>query len=161
MSRRSLSVISLTLVWCGLWGAVSFANVASGLALSLLLSTDWASGAGAIRLRPLLKFTWLVIVDLVRSTIDVAIEILTPTDRTEEAIVAVDLPATGSAHVLLLSAAMTLSPGTAVVDVNPETGRYYIHMLHVSKLEATVAHAVQLGDLACAALPDPAAGVAS
>jgi len=146
-------VISLTLVWCGLWGAISVANVASGLALSLLLSLGWASGTGFIRLRPLLKFTWLVIVDLIRSTVDVAIEILTPPDRTEEAIIAVDLPATSNAHVLLLSAAITLSPGTAVVDVNPETGRYYIHLLHVNKLETTAAHAVQLGELACAALP--------
>ncbi len=153
MTRRALAVISLTLVWCGLWGAISFANVASGLVLSVLLSIGWAHSDGTIRLGPLLKFTWLVIVDLVRSTFDVAVEILTPTDRTEEAIVAVDLPATGKSHLLLLSAAITLSPGTAVVDVNPETGRYYIHLLHVNKLEATVAHAIQLGELACAALP--------
>ena len=60
-----------------------------------------------IRFRPLLKFAWLVFVDLARSTINVAIEIATPNDGTEEVIVAVDLPATGSEHMLLLSASIT------------------------------------------------------
>ena len=64
-----------------------------------------------------------------------------------------DLPDTGSEHLLLLSAAITLSPGTAVVDVDHNTGRYYVHLLHVSKRESTVAHVHRIGELACRALP--------
>lgn len=150
-----MTTAGLTVIWCGLWGSVSIANVVSGLALSVVVlnASRNAGGGGVIHVWPLLRFAWLVGIDLARSTFDVAVAILTPTDRTEEAIVAVDLPATGSEHLLLLSASITLSPGTAVVDVDAETGRYYIHLLHASKRETTVAHALRLGELACKALP--------
>lgn len=156
--RRVVTTAGLTLVWCGLWGSVSVANVLSGLALSVVvLAVDrGTTSRQVIRFRPLLRFAWLVLIDLARSTIDVAVEIATPNDGTEEAIVAVDLPATGSEHMLLLSASITLSPGTAVVDVDRGTGRYYIHLLHGSKSTSTVAHAHKLAELACEALPTSA-----
>ena len=153
--RRAVTTAGLTLVWCGLWGSVSVANVLSGLALSIVvLATDRGSTSRhVIRFRPLLRFAWLVLVDLALSTISVAVEIVTAGDRTEEVIVAVDLPVTGSEHMLLLSASITLSPGTAVIDVDRRTGRYYIHLLHGNKRTATVAHAHKLAELACKALP--------
>ena len=153
--RRAVTTAGLTLVWCGLWGSVSVANVLSGLAVSIVvLATDrGATSRHVIRFRPLLRFAWLVLVDLALSTISVAVEIVTAGDGTEEVIVAVDLPATGSEHMLLLSASITLSPGTAVIDVDRRTGRYYIHLLHGSKRAATVAHAHKLAELACKALP--------
>jgi multicomponent Na+:H+ antiporter subunit E len=150
-----VTTAGLVLVWCGLWGSVSIANLASGLALSVVvLAADRGPTARhVISFRPLLRFAWLVFVDLARSTINVAIEIATPNDGTEEVIVAVDLPATGSEHMLLLSASITLSPGTAVVDVDRSTGRYYIHLLHGRLSDETVAHAHKLAKLACEALP--------
>ena len=155
MPRRVVTTAGLVMVWCGLWGSVSIANLASGLALSVVvLAADRGPTAShVIRFRPLLKFAWLVLVDLARSTINVAIEIATPNDGTEEVIVAVDLPATGSEHMLLLSASITLSPGTAVVDVDRSSGRYYIHLLHGRLSDETVAHAHELAKLACEALP--------
>lgn len=153
--RRAVTTAGLVMVWCGLWGSVSVANLASGVALSVVvLAADRGPTARhAIRFRPLLRFAWLVFVDLARSTINVAIEIATPNDGTEEVIVAVDLPATGSEHMLLLSASITLSPGTAVVDVDRSSGRYYIHLLHGRLSAETVAHARELARLACEALP--------
>lgn len=153
--RRVVTTAGLVMVWCGLWGSVSIANLASGLALSVVvLAADRGPTARrVIRFRPLLKFAWLVFLDLARSTINVAIEIATPNDGTEEVIVAVDLPATGSEHMLLLSASITLSPGTAVVDVDRSSGRYYIHLLHGRLSSETVAHAHKLAKLACEALP--------
>lgn len=153
--RRVVTTAGLVLVWCGLWGSVSIANLASGLVLSVVvLAADRGPTARhVIRFRPLLRFAWLVLVDLARSTVNVAIEIATPNDGTEEVIVAVDLPATGSEHMLLLSASITLSPGTAVVDVDRSSGRYYIHLLHGRLSAETVAHAHKLAKLACEALP--------
>ena len=153
--RGVVTTAGLVLVWCGLWGSVSIANLASGLALSVVvLAADRGPTAHhAIRFRPLLRFAWLVLVDLARSTANVALEIATPNDGTEEVIVAVDLPATGSEHMLLLSASITLSPGTAVVDVDRSSGRYYIHLLHGRLSAETVAHAHELAKLACEALP--------
>jgi len=153
--RRAVTAAGLVMVWCGLWGSVSIANLASGLALSVVvLAADRGPTARhVIRFRPLPRFAWLVLLDLARSTVSVAIEIVTPNDGTEEVIIAVDLPATGSEHVLLLSASITLSPGTAVVDVDRSSGRYYIHLLHGRLSDETAAHARKLADLACEALP--------
>jgi multicomponent Na+:H+ antiporter subunit E len=153
--RRVSTVIAMTVAWCGLWGGLSVANVASGLAVSAgIVAVGVGTPAqGGVRIVPLLHLLWLVLVDLIRSTIDVAIEILTPTDRTEEGIVAVDLPAGSNQHLLLLMAAITLTPGTAVVDADSDTGRLYLHLLHVDKRHATTNHARKLAQLACEALP--------
>ena len=150
-----MTMVGLTLAWCVLWGSVSVANTISGLALSVLLLNAGRSAANrrVIRFWPLMRFARLVLVDLVRSTVAVAVEIITPTDHTDEAIIAVDLPHTGSEHTLLISGSITLSPGTAVVDIDASTGRYYIHLLHRSKREVTVAHARKLAEVACEALP--------
>lgn len=154
-TRRIVTAAALTLIWCGLWGSVSVANAASGLVLSVVVLAAGGAVAnpGGIRILPLLRFAWRVVVDLARSTVDVAVEIVTPTDRTEEAIIAVDLPDGGSDHLLLLSAAITLSPGTAVVEADGEAGRLYVHLLHVQRRQAVEAHARELAQLACEALP--------
>ena len=153
--RRLLTVASLTLVWCGLWTRVSVANVATGLAVSLAVIALGVGTAnrGGIRPRPLARLMWLVAVDLVKSTISVAIEIATPRDRTNESIIAVDIPSDGRDHLLLLAIAVTLTPGTAVVDADPDSARLYLHLLHDDRRDATIHHVEELSRLACAALP--------
>jgi len=153
--RRALAIGSLTAAWCAMWQTVSIANIASGVVLAIGVTTlgVGTSGRGGVRLRPLAKLIWLVWVDLFRSTIDVAIEIITPTDRTEEAIIAVQLPSTAREHLLLLIVTITLTPGTAVVDADPDSGVIYLHVLHHSRSEDTTAHVLELARLACDALP--------
>jgi len=153
--RRVMTIALLTLAWCGLWRSISLANILSGVVVStaLIVSKVGTSGRGGVRLIPLFKLLWLVFKDLVSSTISVAVEILTPTDNTEEAIVAVVVPTDSRHHLLLLVVAITLTPGTAVVDTDPESSTLYLHLLHVSQLEDTVAHVEELARLACEALP--------
>ena len=43
----------------------------------------------------------------------------------------------------------------AVIDVDPETSRIYLHILHAERAEATAEHVQELADLACCALPMP------
>ncbi len=147
--------MALTIIWCGLWGCISFANVAAGLLVSLAVTTAGLSTSyrGGVHLVPLAKFCWLVLVDLVRSTVSVGAEILTPTDRTNESIVAVQVPIASREHLLLLVATITLTPGTAVVDADPDNATLYLHLLHDNHRAATVAHVERLADLANAALP--------
>ena len=153
--RRLLTVATLTAVWCALWGEVSVANVAAGLvvAAAVVASGIGTAGEGRVRLVPLLRLLWLVAVDLVRSTVDVAAEILTITDHTDESIVAVEIPPAGRDHLLLLVVAITLTPGTAVVDADPDAGIVYLHLLHDRRRAETVAHVQRLTEAACRALP--------
>lgn len=158
--KRVLSIAALTLAWCALWGNFSFANALSGIALTVLVTSRKVAtpNIGAIRLVPLLKLSWLILVDLAKSTYEVAAEILTPTDRTDESIVAITLPLEARDHLLLLVSAITLTPGTAVVDADPDTGVLYLHLLHDRRREETIAHAHELAALACEALPLSAHG---
>ena len=153
--RRAITMASLVFAWCALWGEPSVANVASGTAIAALVTGPGIGtpGRGRIVTRPLLRFAALVAVDLVRSTVAVAREILTPTDSTDEAIVAVSVPFESRTHLLLLIAAVTVTPGTAVVDADPDTGMLYLHLLHGDRRAETERHVRELAQLACAALP--------
>ncbi len=161
--RKLVTIAFLTLVWCGLWGEVTPANVLGGLAIAVALAATGigTSGEGGIRIGPLLRLVGLVIIDLARSTVNVAAEIITPTDSTDESVVAVEVPLPSRDHLLLLVVAVTLTPGTAVVDADPDTGTLYLHLLHDKRRDSTIEHVHELARLACAALPVPAAEEAS
>jgi len=148
-------VAALTVAWCALWQEVSIANLlaGAGLAAVVLATGVGTPTSGALRAVPLAKLLWVVFIDLVTSTIDVAKEILTATDYTHEAIIAVEIPAEGRHHFLLLIIAVTLTPGTAVVDADPDTGTLYLHLLHAERRNEVAEHVRQLTDLACQALP--------
>jgi len=150
-----LTLALLVGAWCALWGTVSVANVLSGtvVAVAATLFAGVNRHAGGIRVVPLLQFTWLVAVDLVVSTVQVAWEILTPTDYTDEAVIAVDTSIGARSHLMMLVVAITVTPGTAVVDTDPDTGRLYLHLLHADKAPSIDRHVRRLAELACRALP--------
>jgi multicomponent Na+:H+ antiporter subunit E len=153
--RRLLALALLVGAWCALWGAVSVANVLSGtlIAVAATLFAGVDRHGGGVRIVPLLHFAWLVAVDLVVSTANVAWEILTPTDYTDEAIIAVDTTVGSRSHFLLLVVAITVTPGTAVIDSDRDTGRLYLHLLHADKAPEIRQHVGHLAALASRALP--------
>lgn len=156
LTPRRLVIIALLVgAWCALWGDVSIANVASGTLVAVVATvfSGVDRNAGGLRIVPLLHFGWLVAVDLVVSTVQVAWEILTPTDYTDEAIIAVDTSIASRSHFLMLVVAITVTPGTAVVDTDRDTGRLYLHLLHAEKADEIQRHVRRLADLACRALP--------
>ncbi|TFH21207.1 MAG: hypothetical protein E4H05_00610 [Acidimicrobiales bacterium] len=162
MPRRLLTLALLVGAWCALWGGVSAANVLAGtvVALVVTLAAGVEPGQGRIHLLALAHFVWLVAVDLVASTVSVAWEILTPTDYTDEAIIAVDTRVESRAHLLMLVVAITVTPGTAVVDSDANTGRLYLHLLHADKADGIVEHVQRLAALSCRALPVTSAATA-
>lgn len=153
--RRVLAIALLTGAWCALWADASIANLLSGAAIAVAItSLGIGTGVrGTIRPGPLAHFCWLVLLDLVASTVSVAREVLTPIDHTREGIIAVHLPLHSRRHLLMLTVAITVTPGTAVVDIDPDTNTFYLHLLHVARRDEVAAHAVELADLACRGLP--------
>ena len=53
----------------------------------------------------------------------------------------------------MLLVAITVTPGTAVIDSDGDTGRLYLHVLHAEKAPEIEQHVRQLAELACRALP--------
>lgn len=155
--RRLVLITGLVAAWCALWNRISFANIASGLVVAVVVTSPRLGPAadGGIRFKPLMKFGAIVGRDLVMSTFNVAYEVITPTDYTEEAIIGVDLPGNARAHMMLIAVAVTVTPGTAVIDVDPDRSRIYLHILHAERADATAEHVQELAELACQALPMP------
>lgn len=152
--RYIAAIVGLIAIWCGLWGAISVANIASGAVVAVLscaLGFGVPSNLG-VRVVPLMRLGKLVLVDLVKSTFHVAAEVLTLADRTVESIVEVYVPKVGRMHFLLLVVAITLTPGTAVVETREERGVIYLHLLHHNRREETIAHVQELVQFASLAL---------
>jgi multicomponent Na+:H+ antiporter subunit E len=154
--RRAVSVTALTAAWCALWGSPSPANILSGLVVSAAATTlGMPPRRGGVRLVPLAQLIWLVAVDLVVSTAVVVREVLTPTDFTDEAIIAIPIPPGGRAHLFLSYVAITITPGTAVVAAEADASVIYLHVLHADRRGDVEAHVHRLFDLAERALPLP------
>ena len=154
--RRIVTVLALTAAWCALWGSPSVANILSGLVVATVASAlGRPARRGGVRLGPLIRLVWLVAVDLVVSTGVVVREVLTPTDFTDEAIIAIPIPPGGRAHLLLMYVAITVTPGTAVVAAEADASVIYLHILHADRRDEVEAHMVQLFELAEQALPLP------
>lgn len=158
--HRVLMVAALVAAWCALWGDLSWANLISGLVVSVTVVSVGigTTGTGGFRPVPMALLLWLVARDLVVSTVSVAREVLTPTDHTREAIVAVRLPPESRRHLLFLSSAVTVTPGTAVVEVDRDAVILYVHILHSGRWQAVVDHVRELAAVAARALPDDGAG---
>ena len=138
-----------------MWGSFTVANVLSGVAVAVvaLAFGFGGSGRGTVKPLPLLKFSALVSLDMVTSTLSVMREVLTPTDYTDEAIIGVDLPEGAEYHLLLLFVAITVTPGTAVAAADNDGRRMYLHVLHHDKREQIEEHVREIAELAVRALP--------
>lgn len=162
--RRVAVVIGLTAAWCSLWGSITFANVAGGLVVGSIASFSGGPATGGIRFVPMMRLLWLVTVDLVVSTSVVVREVLTPTDHTDEVIVAFEIPEAGRRHLLFLYIAITVTPGTAVVAGDSDLSTMYLHVLHGDRVDEVIEHVEVLAALVSRAFPVPeidASGIAA
>jgi multicomponent Na+:H+ antiporter subunit E len=153
MERFVLSVLT----WVALWGEVNLANVATGFVVSIALWLAFPPSRRVdhrLNLGGTVRFLGRFVVDLVTSSLAVAVAVLRPTPRRLEVKV-VDV-ALGTSDPLLMTIicnAMTLTPGTMTVAVNESTSTLRLHVLgeidaatvqqHVHHLEARVADAVR------------------
>jgi len=145
-----------TTAWVALWGDVSWANVIVGVVLSVgTLIGQKRNRSNTLVVEPVAfcRLLFAVLVDLGRSTVSVAKEVITPTDYTEEAVIAIQLDPAAMPHALFLTAAITLTPGTAVVEVDEPGSTLYLHVLHACDRDEINAHVHRIASLAIAAFP--------
>lgn len=131
----------LVALWTLLWGAPTLANVVSGVivaALALLVVPRPAPVAEAEPpvIRPIalaslsVWFAW----KLVESNVAVAREVLRPTSRTRirTGIVAVELPGCSPGIATVVANAITLTPGTLTVELDPAAPTLYVHVMQLT-----------------------------
>jgi multisubunit Na+/H+ antiporter MnhE subunit len=141
MIRSGVLGAWLVVVWVALWADLSAANVASGVVVAAASLTVFPmlrpSRPGSFRPVAALRFTALFLWWVVRATLEVAWEVLTPVNRESEGIVELPVPPTCSDTVLVLLAdAIGLTPGTVVVDVADDGRSVFVHVLHLDDPDA-------------------------
>ena len=76
--------------------------------------------------------------DLVRSSVDVAWEVLTPTTYSRPEMLEMPLTATEDLEIMLTANLISLTPGTLTVDVAPDRSHLLIHAMFVDDADLTI-----------------------
>lgn len=154
---RPFLVLWLVVVWVALWGDLTFANIASGIIVAILLTAALpATGdrgratSSRTEIRPLaaIRFAGWFAWKLIEANIVVAREVLTPRNRINEGVVAVPLHDCSDGLTTLVASCVSLTPGTLVLDVHRDPLVIYVHVLHLSTIEEVRAQVQTLERLA-------------
>ena len=128
-------LVWLVLVWNLLWGTWSWANLLSGvavaLAVTLLLPLPPVEGGLTVRPVRLLAFAGTFVVDLVTSGAEVAWQTIRRSGIDRSAIIRVQLRTDSDLLLTIISEALTLVPGSMVIDMDREQRTLALHILHV------------------------------
>lgn len=147
----------LVLVWLGLWGDLSWANLFSGVLTAAFVVWLWAPRERlGLRIRPfaLARFMGFFFASLVKSSFEVAREVVRLDPQLSSSVVAVPIRSQSRGMIAVVAATISLTPGTLVIEtalVGLET-TLYIHVFNLRDRDELRASVAQLEDLAIAAL---------
>ncbi|HEY8474816.1 MAG TPA: Na+/H+ antiporter subunit E [Natronosporangium sp.] len=139
-SRRArdwlLAVGVLTAIWMLLWGVFSWATLLSGMVVSALIVLAFplppVTFAGRPRPLGLLRFWGRFFTDLVSASAKLAWTALRPRYRPRSAVIGVQLAVRSDLNLTLCGEAVSLIPGSLIVDMDRAAGILYIHVFDVS-----------------------------
>ena len=137
LSSSGPLVVWLTVVWVGLWGSVTAANVLGGLAVAVvlvvLLPLSDVPDRADVRVLPLLRFLGHFAVDLVVASWQVAVLAVRPGLHLRQAVVSVPVRGASDALLTLLADAISLTPGTLTLEVDRPSATLFVHVLDVGE----------------------------
>ncbi len=140
--RRFLLNLGLAIVWMGLTGSVSEWNFLAGLVVGALIIGVYSGAAGETsylgRGWRLLSSFGRFIRMMVQSNLQVAWEVLTPKMHQKPRIIRYSVDGFTDAHRTALASAITLTPGTLVIDVSPDDKWLYIHCMYAENRDDAV-----------------------
>lgn len=147
MIVRIGAVVWLTVVWCAVMESVGLGTIVAGALVAsvlVLLFPSRSGPIGRVRVRPwaFVVMNVVLLVDLVRANLQVAWAVIAP-ERAglRRGIVAVPLPESSELVLDLLLNAVSLTPGTLILEVRRDPVVLYIHVLQLRR-EADVHRAV-------------------
>lgn len=131
--RQLPLLVGLVLIWMLLWDDVSWGNLLSGAVLAVGVTRVFYLPPVALsgRFNPYWALTFVLhfAVDLVRSSRQVAFAALRPGYVPRSAVIALDLRTSSDLIMTLTGQALTLIPGSLIVDVDRRNTTLYVHVL--------------------------------
>ena len=156
-TRVSASILWLILLWVLLWADLSFATVLGGFIVAVFVLTFARvprllrrGDEQTPRMRPLslLYFMGFVFIELVKSNLILAWEIITPGTRINNGVVAVPLRTTQPITMMVVANVITLTPGTMTIDAKGNPAVLYVNVLFLHDVEQVRSDLLHLEELA-------------
>jgi multicomponent Na+:H+ antiporter subunit E len=126
-------LVWLVVLWLLLWGQVSVMSVLTGILLALLVTRLFylppVDFSGRFHVYWALAFAWHFAVDLVRGSVFVAWQAVDPRGVPVNSVLAVQLHTRSDIIMTLTAEAISLIPGSLVVEVDRERSLLYVHAL--------------------------------
>ncbi len=143
LQAHGLMIGWLTVVWIGLWGTLSWANVLGGLVLGVglvaLLPLSDVPVNRVVRPRAVVRLLLVFAHDLVTASLQVSLLVLRPRLRLRGAVLALPARSASDGLLTLLADVISLTPGTLTLEVDRPRSTLYVHVLDVGP----GAHAVE------------------
>ena len=128
--NRLYSIIFFTVIWCGFSNDFSGLNILLGAIVSTactwMLITKEPQLHRPIHPGYLLLLISYIVYQLIRSSLLVAWDILTPTDRNQPNIISVNLASDSPLIWTVVGNLVSLTPGTLCIDINSQ-GEMLVH----------------------------------
>jgi multicomponent Na+:H+ antiporter subunit E len=132
---RIVAAAVLVTVWMLLWGVFSWANLISGLVVSAVVLAVFplppVTFAGRPRPLRLLRFAWRFLADLVIASGQLAVLAFRFGHQPRSAIIRVPLRVPSDLVLTLTGEAVSLVPGSLIVDTDQASTTLYIHVINV------------------------------
>lgn len=145
-----LGILAIALLWAFLMGEPSFFNIAVGALLGTLVLSVVQRGEERSFGRRVLgigRFLLRFIYELLVANVVVALLALRPRPRFHPHIIAVPLRVESDLAISLLSAAITLLPGTVAMGTSDDRRLLYAHAITESDPERSRASVTRIEDL--------------
>lgn len=146
----ALAILAIALVWSLFFGQLTLFNLSIGALLGVFLLSIVQRGDETSFLRRVLAvvhFLYHFVVELFVAGISVAALALVPRPAFHPHIVAVPLRVTSDGAITLLSATITLLPGTVAMGVSEDKSVLYAHAIGEKDIDKARASIVRIEDL--------------
>lgn len=136
--------LALAVVWAGLWGSFTLPQLVIGFHVGFV--TLWVAqplfgGTSGYYLRAyrVVKLALFFLYDLFVSSLQVAYDVLTPTDYSNPAILRMPLDVKSDIEILLVTNLISLTPGSLSLDVTPDRKTLIVHVMFADDPEEVIA----------------------
>lgn len=127
------SNVLLAMIWAAMTGSFTLPNLLVGFALGYLalwmLKPLLGENAYYSKFPKTIAFLLYFLKEIVKSSLRVAWDVVTPTHYNRPGIVAIPLAAKTDLEITLLANLVSLTPGTLSLDVSPDRRTLYIHAM--------------------------------
>ena len=135
--KNLLLNLLLALIWIAVQGAFTLSNFAVGFVLGYavlrLMRPLIGESAYDERVWHQISLIGFFLVELVKSSVRVAVEVLTPGYQMNAGILAVPLDVRSDLGITLFANLISLTPGTLSLDVSDDGKTLYIHAMYIDK----------------------------